>query len=434
MTTEVLPERDTRARLLPGSAAVGLLLALGRGGSYIGISNRLFLTDALVAAAVARWILRPGPRRRVPSSTRGIVLVLLTWSLLHMVPSAARSVVGLRDAAPYAYLILALVAFDGIRSATVLEIERTARFLEICLCVHLVWSLVGLLSPSALLRTPLLAASTEVHLLTERSDFDSACNAILAGLGLQRTLSGNTKVLQKITLLAAIGAVVFAHARSGLIALFVLFALILVRFFSRRSLHGNRKLATAAVLLLVLPLGAASLPFTLAGKRLLSSVGVASSSGVSLSTAENAQGTSTARSNAWRTSLHYSTSSLSRSAIGVGFGPNFLLESGALFELVGQTDDVSTRAPHDYYLDVLARLGLVGLILVVALHVVGWRKALNLLRAERRGDMAILVVGIVVAIPTVAALGVVLEGPFGAVPFAWALGAVDALDHPEGVQ
>lgn len=430
-TRDTRPGAPARGKLLPGSITVGYLLALGRGGSYIGISGILFLTDILVAAAVAKLLLTPRGRESERNRLGLLLAMLLFWSSLHMLSGPARSITGLRDAVPYGYFILTWVSFRGVRGGSPQDFARTARFLEICLLIHLSWSIVGLADPSILQRTPLLASSPEIHLLTERSDFDSACNATLAGLYLRRMIVGSAGPLRRMVALVAIATVAFAHARSGLIALAILSVLLIFRLLSNKGLASKRKLAVSAVLLIALPIAVGSLPFTLAGQRLLSGFGVATTSGVHLSAAENSQGTSTARSNAWRVTFDYSTVSYARFTLGVGFGTNYLLDSGALFELVGPTDDTSTRAPHDYYLDVLLRLGLVGLTLVGLLHFLGWRSAVRLLRSKNQSDIVLLAIGLVVTLPIVAALGVVLESPFGAVPFAWALGAVAALDAKE---
>ncbi len=85
------------------------------------------------------------------------------------------------------------------------------------------------------------------------------------------------------------------------------------------------------------------------------------------------------------------------------------------------------RSPHNYLLGTWARLGLVGVILVLGLLIAGLRLArLVAKRAPHLRDDDVLAMLLVASIPVVAFVGVVLESPFGALPYFWAIGHLSA--------
>lgn len=83
----------------------------------------------------------------------------------------------------------------------------------------------------------------------------------------------------------------------------------------------------------------------------------------------------------------------------------------------GQLD---LRAPHNILLNTWARLGLIGLILHAALLLLGLLAAVT--TTVRRLTPRIVWALVLVAFPIVALVGVILESPFGAIPYAFALG------------
>ena len=62
-----------------------------------------------------------------------------------------------------------------------------------------------------------------------------------------------------------------------------------------------------------------------------------------------------------------------RTAIGVGFGRNFIEESGSRNVLEGDTY-TNVRSPHNYVIGTLARLGVFGALLVFTVIILGWRQ------------------------------------------------------------
>lgn len=122
-----------------------------------------------------------------------------------------------------------------------------------------------------------------------------------------------------------------------------------------------------------------------------------------------------------------------RDVVGVGFGPNFLVDSKADVTLFGGGIDV-VRSPHNYLVGTWARLGLIGLAIALALTLIGWRLAYRVVsRGQARlSDADVLAILLVVTVPLVAFVGVVLESPFGAIPYFWALGHLGVLARAGG--
>jgi len=90
-------------------------------------------------------------------------------------------------------------------------------------------------------------------------------------------------------------------------------------------------------------------------------------------------------------------------------------------------DQEDVRSPHNYLLNTWARLGLVGLVLILGILLTGLRLArLVAMHAPRVRDDDVFAMFLVASIPVAALLGVVLESPFGALPYFWALGHLSA--------
>ena len=111
---------------------------------------------------------------------------------------------------------------------------------------------------------------------------------------------------------------------------------------------------------------------------------------------------------------------------GAGMGIDFLAASGTLQYLEG-TDYIGVRSPHDYFVGSFARLGLIGLGLLLAVVLSLIRRAYSFRKRIADDELLTFAALTVFAILSVASFGVVLEAPFGAVPFWWAAGLLLAL-------
>jgi O-antigen ligase len=410
-----------RGRALAGTGAVVLMLAATRWGSYIGLSP-LYLTDALVAVAVCGMLMFPGQRLARQSGYLRpplLVIVFLCYVVVRMMSSGSwvLTQTWLRDGAPYLYAVLALMAGASVARTTALDRQRTMVWIWRGLVFHLLWMCaVAFLGDPAKLAAPHTPFAQ--GLFSIRPDIDTAILGVTGGLLLRRILIGEARGRGFVVLGLVIATLTHESTRAGLIA--VLVCLVVTFMYAYAATHNQalRRVGMVLVVPLVIAAAIAAVPTTKAGARLL---GTIQPSTVTTTSQENAIGTSHARRLVWHGVISWTLASRSRALYGVGMGTDFLAESDTLRYLEGTTYQ-NVRSPHDYFVGSFARLGLVGLALILALMV---RLLRQMLRHRRRiGEDELLTCSslIVVAIAVVASFGVVLEAPFGAVPFWWAAG------------
>jgi hypothetical protein len=101
--------------------------------------------------------------------------------------------------------------------------------------------------------------------------------------------------------------------------------------------------------------------------------------------------------------------------------------SGADVQFQGRHPDPTVRSVHNYAINTWARLGVIGLALVVSIIGLAAFAAFRLAtRAPNVSDLDLFAGLLVIAIPIPAMLGVVLEGPYAAIPYFWAVGYLGA--------
>jgi O-antigen ligase len=422
------------ARPLVGTAAVVLMLATTRWGSYIGASP-LFLTDLLVAGAVVRMLFTMGgtPQERQPGFTSppGLLVLFLGYVGFRMLFSGqyVLTQTWLRDGVPYLYGVLGLLSAASVTRATPESRARTMTWLWRALVFHLAWMAgVGLVGSVTSLQSPLPFLGE--GLFTVRPDIDSAILGVTGGLLVRRLLTGQTRVWSVIGLGVVVATMTTEATRAGFIALL---ACAVVAFaYSYAATHD--RLMRRAGILLAIPLVVAAVvqvvPATQAGARLLATV---EPSSATTAEQEGAIGTSHARRLVWHGVIDWTLTTQSRSVFGTGMGPDFLTESDTVQYLEGTTYE-NVRSPHDYFVGSFARLGFIGLGLLLVLVL---RTLWQMVRHRRRigeDELLTCVSLIAVGILVVASFGVVLEAPFGAVPFWWSVGILLALTRMPAVE
>jgi hypothetical protein len=429
-----LATRET-ARPLAGIAAVVLLVGATRWGSYIGVSS-LYLTDALVAAAVMRVLLAPGRDAPVRAGFRagasGLLVAFLGYVAIRMALSSTwvLSQVWLRDGVPYLYGVLGLVSASSVARATPASLERTMTWVWRALVFHLVWvAAVGVVGSGSTWDNPRPFMGGGIFAF--RPDVDTAIMGVTAGLMLRRLLLRQGWFLPLCGLVTVGLALSNAATRAGYIA--VMLCLVLAFGLAYASGH-NKGIRRAAIVVLV-PLfvvGAwETLSATTAGDRLLATVNAPGAPGANTIDAASALGTANARKKVWRGVISWTKQTQSRELFGAGMGVDFLAESHTLQYLEGTTYQ-NVRSPHDYLIGSFARLGLVGvgLLLLLVLRLV--QQMFRFRRRIAQDELLTFAAMMVVALFVVASLGVVLEAPFGAVPFWWAAGILLALVRQPG--
>ena len=433
---EARPPTPPRPSGLPGprtfTVAFGLVLFLvttGRWGSHIGQpGGPLFVSDVVLAVALAQTAV--AVRRRGTrlgdlgrSARTAHLALLLTASLLAWV--ALRALLGpdeivgtplaaLRDLAPYAYMVVALVAF-------LLPVSGGPPLRQVvygALAVHVVWALGAPLLPGWPGAWPQLG---DAAVFTTRPDFDSAVFGVAVALALHDLLAPGRAMRSArsaglvLMVLANGYAITDSATRAGLLsALVSVGAVVLARVLGRSWTSSSPPgwsargvaLGTAAAFVLVATVGLSP-----AGQRIVESVRGDEGS---------ASGTLAAREYTWSGVTRYVLSDARRTAAGVGFGPDFVTDSGTSFALEG-TEYEDVRSPHNYLVGTLARLGVFGALLAGSVMVAAAGLGLRVLRS-RPDTVSVLAALLVLALPVPALLGVILESPFGAIPYFWAVG------------
>lgn len=420
---------EARPRLLAGALAVALVLALSRWGTNIGIEP-LYISDVLIGlslvAAVASSGGRPLP---VDRSILGRPTLLFTTFFIYFALrfllslGSAPALEWARDGVPFAYGMLAYLSGRSLARSTPAMRVKTMRLFRGALTVHLIWVAVVAFGGFEA-GFDVLGPFGSAPAFQIRPDIEVALIGITAALCLRQVILGRRRAwnLAGIALSAAVVFLTMA-TRAGQVS----FLLCLV-FAYVVSFVGTRKIPTKQLLVALLaPIGICAilliLPTTTAGQRLLATVVPSFSGGTEAQI--NAQGTERARMIVWQGVIDWTHEKPERALFGVGFGPDFLNRSGTDFYLEGSTFD-NVRSPHNWLIGVYARMGIVGAALAVL-----WLAQLAFMIARRLSyaadeELYFFSAATVIAIAPVAALGVVLEAPFGAIPFFWAAGIIMA--------
>jgi hypothetical protein len=330
--------------------------------------------------------------------------------------------VALRDAVPYAYALGGVVSGAAIARSTEIARARTARFLTYALAFHAAWFfLVTVVSTTLPTHLPTLSASMGIRVLSTRVDFDTAMVGVYAAILLSKALRRSWTWPRAVGIGMCVVAMGASQSRAGVLGGSIAIGIVLLTSVQNVHIPYRARMALVGCMFMAVGGLVVSLPFTLPGQRLLATVGIMPS------TYEGARavGTVHAREGTWVAVARYSSAQPLRLAAGVGFGADYLRDSGAIYDLTSKSD-TKTRAPHSWWVDVQARLGLVGLVLwsLLALKVV---QALRILaprgRAEDEPLLGIAGLTVAALIPPLS-FGVIMESPFGAVPFYWCAGVV----------
>lgn len=421
--TAVVTNSSRRPLALYGASATALLLAGTRWASYLP-RDPIFLTDILLMGGVLLYVAHPKGRAPQYATRATFFWLLLTLAVFEMVLGRNYSLVALRDFVPYAYAFVGILSGASLRYSNPDQRLRTARLLRVALAFHAAWfTLVVTVLPGLPAAMPVISVTQDLHLFTPRNDIDGALTGVFAAILLADPQDLHRKRANNYVTVAAfvlcwIG-VLAGGSRAGLFGALIANAYALASRLGRSQggmrpkllLIGVTSIAAAPALFLIMR--------SAVGSRLLGTFGYSSAAN-----ATQAAGTADARRESWSVLTSWILQSAHRVFIGVGFGPDFMNLSGADYYLVGTTaaGDTIPRSPHNYWLGTFAREGIIGLslalITVSAILVVCWRR-----RREIHLDGVTFISAVVpLSLIIPATLGVVLESPFGAVPFYWCAG------------
>lgn len=401
---------------------VGWLVATGRWGSYVGgPGGWLFLTDVLLLLTVIsllplrlRLVERFARVRRDPLLI--LVLALGLLALVRFVCQLKFSQDGVRDFAPYGYAGVALLAIVS-RSSLRLRLWH----LVVVFVFHAAWVYA---SPKVFPHwvPPQIGP---IHFFDLRNDFDSAVCGVAAAFSIIRLVACPNFVRRVLWLAFAafnVYLVLQLQNRAALIATVAAMGAAVVCVlgaWAHTQLHVSRRRQVLGVLGIMVLVGLA-VPYA-------SHTATVTKVSNSLRGNSDANGTLQARQEVYRLVTDYVWESPERVTVGVGFGPDFLHETGA-DRIYEGTEYTGVRAPHNILVGDFARLGLGGAIFRAVLMLYGIGRALVVLRRPQPPAVQFAAL-LAVALPFVALLGVIMESPFGAVPYFWALGTLVLADR-----
>lgn len=401
-------------------ALVVWLLAAGRWGSYVGWTARQLYVTEIALAVVVVLVLVAGKRPKVKVVDSYVLtllcplLLLLLWALVRTPSGLSYGGDALRDLAPYAYAVVAVLVLQ------VAQPRRVRWLLAGGVTAHAAWVELVLHRPLTMYHLPALGRTRVFEL---RTDFDAAT----AGMGavLCLVMAQASRRWPERAALVLIGGwsgylALAINNRAGLLATAAAAVWAGLEAFQRETRRRSvpprrrRQIASVAAVLAVLAI-AVVLIITPAGKRL------AGTFEPGRGAEENA--TASARVEVWKRVFSYIGDEPSRVVAGVGMGPDYLTQAHAV-QIYDPGQTLGVRAAHEFLIGTYARLGLIGLLLHLVLVVLGWRLAWRAAVQGPRNDLVRLAAILVVAIPVAAAVGVVLESPFGAVPYFWGYGTL----------
>lgn len=427
MSKAVSPTSPTKA--IAGTLAVALLLAGSRWGSYIGYSP-LFLTDILIAVAIMDWVLgrttfgaKPlnGQDRPLPPF---ILALFFAYVLLRALTSVdyAFSMGWVRDVAPFLYAAMAFVSASSFARSSKEDRDKTVRYIWWALIFHLAWTSTVVISKVDQLAFPLMPAST-VPILSTRPDADMAFLGVTAALLLRRVIRGEKTSLSLCGMLLAVLTAAMMHSRAGLISMAITMGTAYVATYRTLPHKSNKRTALILSVPVILAIALAVLSQSIAGSRLIAS---ALNTSTGSEHEQNAQGTERARELVWSGIFDWVHRDPLRTLFGSGFGNDFLTQSGVISFLQG-TEYFNVRSPHNWLVGVYARTGVIGAGFVVIMLLALIYHVLKHLARIGSEELPMMAAMIILGIIPVSMMGVVLEAPFGAVPFWWAVGIIFAI-------
>lgn len=428
------PDRRFR-EAVAGTLAVAFALFGSRWASHLGFGG-LYLTDLLIALGIGHLL---ATRLRHPDSPpldrsfrrpHPLLFVYVAWAAIRLVAGWRLDMDALRDAVPYLYAAVGIIAAISLRRSTPLRRERTARILVAALGAHAAWVFVVTLAPGVRDQLPVMSVALDLPLFALRWDFDTPVVGIFAAWLLVRLVRGARHQAMAVAALAVcLFTIMATGSRAGLIGAFMALLLGAAVAVRGRDVPSRRKVAAVAALPLLVAAVAVIVPQTAIGDRLAGTFG--SGSTVNKGSA-NAAGTTEARDRTWQFLWDYSSAEPERHLFGVGYGPNFLSETRSAILLVGTNDEseAEPRSPHNYWIGTLVRGGLVAVGIFAALVLLMLVRTVQLVGSMAGNDMVFLAGAIPVALLFPATFGVIFESPFGAVPFFWACGVVLAWPRP----
>lgn len=453
-------KRNKELWLIPGAVAVSYLLFGTRWISHIGVFP-FYVSDLLLFTGIF-FVLWAFKNKTKPFSISVLSLIslcllgiLVCWSAgIYFTSSPSLS--GLRDVAPYLYVVAAFLGFFGVAISSDRQIRLTLTFVYFALLGHFVWLLFATHLPQVFSKLAYTNKELGIRLFSPRGDVDIALVSIFIffnALTVYQSKKFGAKTVTLI-LLSAISTwlVCTSSTRAGILSLLLLAIWTFwIIFVNRVKLSNIFKLQNIILMVVVILSILIALPTSAAVTRSLPASQVievgqyfdseTSSEATSEATSEVASnvsvqpisgiGTAQARLNSWQVLFDWIQREPKRFFFGEGFNANIMHTSGAGVALLGEQSPElpSLRAPHNFVLNSWAHLGIVGVFLFLLCCICFVLSSLPRHRVKNNQSASYLFSLIPIGLLVPSLFGVILEAPFGAIPFWWAIGCVIALNQ-----
>lgn len=415
--------------LLVSILTAGLLFG-SRWFSYLG-NSPIFISEVILSMSVLFWLFS---KKEIASKfgesghkiksdlAKFLLAVLLLWTLargLFSIYGGYAILDILRDLLPILYMFIAILVSSQIARQSQHSRNKLSSIFRTCLGLHLLWCLGAIVSRNY--SGFQVGSIAQAGVFSFRADIDTTLVVIYFVLVLKAWENGEHRTVSAIKLCLCLVVITFSPARASLLALLVCLAWYLSSKQKKQQLLDNNANLVASrkfIIFASLSVVVFVLGFTTSGARLLGPFGLTSGSNSDL--ANSGIGTANARELVWTQVLAWVNGSTSSIFFGEGFGVNFLDVTNTLQFLEGTTY-TGVRSPHNFLITLIARLGWPSAIVFsVAILIV----LLRFRRAVTLDDLSFLSMTILLAFIPIALLGVVLEAPFGAIPFYFSLGVL----------
>lgn len=376
--------------------ALGLSLATGKWGSYVGFTtSSIFVIDLIFLTGCLKTLLNKKTYDLwFICYTLPIFLFILIW----IFNSSANSfVLVVRDLSPFVYLLflpMVKTALQNVKFSQIINILRIASLF------HLFW----LIPKSIGVLNPIVLPISTIPIFADRYDHSGLVMAIgiYAWSSFEKhEIKANFFVMSCMFLGAGLG-----YSRAGFIATLMMIGLLLIQRLKSPDVDTKRNVRNflilgTGLLILISLLSAIDIPKI--SNSAIARLGLFSSSEM---TVNQAAGTIRGRNNARELLLNWLTSN-DKLIGGAGPGTEIVSLSGALAYLSGNE---SVRSPHNWFLTLLGRYGLFGITFWLLLYFWPLRKL------RTKDDLYFMSSSISIIILITSLMGVIIESPFGSMP------------------
>lgn len=404
-------------------------LSVGRGFAYVGLGP-IFVGEISLGVAFLVAATSKNQRRAIVPVVAAIVFVI--FGLMRTLPFLGEfGLLAIRDAALYYYILFGVLLYFSLTES---EVRSGLRIIGEAIPFYMAWSFIQLGNDITGMLPAIQWPGAPVGFwVTKPGDRAVVLAAIAAYvlLGLPKLLGVRRQLPSMVFWSSWIGfaAVAAIGARGGLLALAIALGVVIAY---RRSKEMLRMFLIGVAVLIVI---VAWNPSIQVGSYRELSVEQFTANITSIFQPSTENSGSVNQNRDWRlefwTSIVNDTTQGEHRLFGMGYGVNLATLSG--FQINSEHD---LRSPHNIFVTVLGRMGMVGLAawvwLLASFCFVLHRASSRLRKAGDETAAAVMVFGLsfTSAVLMNATFDVYLEGPQGAIPFWCAFGVILLLAEP----